>query len=100
MIGVDFSPAMLARARRATRVSGLDNLHHYQAAAEALPLPGASVDVALVNGLFNLNPARAAIFQERAPIGFQHLCRLATVGTPARRKDSRAHSGARIRGVS
>jgi arsenite methyltransferase len=68
VFGVDFSQAMLARARRATRAAGPNNLYHCQAAAEALPLPAASVDVALVNGLFNLNPARAAIFQELARV--------------------------------
>jgi len=36
--------------------------------AERLPLDSASADVALVNGIFNLNPARAAIFQELARV--------------------------------
>ncbi len=35
-----------------------------QANAEQLPLRDQSVDVALVNGIFNLNPARTAIFHE------------------------------------
>ena len=35
-----------------------------QASAEQLPLRDQSVDVALVNGIFNLNPARTAIFHE------------------------------------
>ena len=47
VLGVDFSSAMLARARRAANEAGRHNLHHCQAAAEALPLASASVDVAL-----------------------------------------------------
>jgi arsenite methyltransferase len=68
VIGVDFSQAMLARARRAASEAGPGNIHHSQAAAEDLPLQSGSVDVALVNGLFNLNPARGAIFEELARV--------------------------------
>ena len=35
-----------------------------EADAEAIPAASASIDVALVNGIFNLNPNRDAIFQE------------------------------------
>ncbi len=73
VIGLDFSQAMLARARRAASVAGLGNIHHAQAAAEDLPLQSGSVDVAMVNGLFNLNPARGfaaeLILREPAPAG-------------------------------
>jgi len=68
VLGVDFSPAMLARAQGAARASRGANLQHVQAAAEDLPLASGSIDVVLVNGLFNLNPARAAIFQELARV--------------------------------
>ncbi len=68
VIGLDFSQAMLARARRAASVAGLGNIHHAQAAAEDLPLQSGSVDVAMVNGLFNLNPARGSIFEELARV--------------------------------
>ena len=68
VIGVDFSLPMLARVRRAASVAGLGNIHHSQAAAEDLPLQSGSVDVAMVNGLFNLNPARGSIFDELARV--------------------------------
>jgi SAM-dependent methyltransferase len=68
VIGVDFSQGMLARARGAASEAGLGNVHNAQAGAENLPLQSGSVDVALVNGLFNLNPARGAIFQELARV--------------------------------
>jgi ubiquinone/menaquinone biosynthesis C-methylase UbiE len=63
VIGVDFSAAMLSRAQRSVAALGWGHVRLCQAAAEALPLAEASLDVALVNGIFNLNPARAQIFE-------------------------------------
>lgn len=68
VIGVDFSNTMLHRAQQATSLAGATNIAFLQAAAEALPLADASVDVVLVNGLFNLNPYRASIFCELARV--------------------------------
>jgi arsenite methyltransferase len=67
VVGIDFSQAMLARARQGATASGLE-VTLARADAERLPLDAASVDVALVNGIFNLNPARAAIFQDLARV--------------------------------
>jgi ubiquinone/menaquinone biosynthesis C-methylase UbiE len=39
-----------------------------QAGAEEIPLEEASVDIALVNGIFNLNPSRNQIFRELARV--------------------------------
>lgn len=66
--GVDFSEPMLQRAVQAVREAGCENILLCRAAAEQLPLPDHSVDVALVNGLFNLNPAREHIFRELARV--------------------------------
>jgi arsenite methyltransferase len=68
VIGIDFSTSMLDRARHAASQSGLPNVEFREADAEGLPLPDASVDVALVNGIFNLNPMREAIFRELARV--------------------------------
>lgn len=68
VIGVDFSDAMLVRARDAVSEAGATNVEIRQAAAESLPFEDAMFDVALVNGLFNLNPAREAIFSELARV--------------------------------
>ena len=62
--GVDFSVEMLGRARRAATEVGLSNLMFVRAAAESLPFPDSSLDLVIVNGLFNLNPYRTAIFEE------------------------------------
>ena len=66
--GIDFSDAMLARARRSAAEAGADNVEFKRADAEQLPLLDASIDVALVNGIFNLNPSRDAIFRELARV--------------------------------
>ena len=68
VIGVDFSQAMLQRARQGAAQAGLDNAVFYRAVASNLPLADAVIDVALVNGIFNLNPQRDAIFRELARV--------------------------------
>lgn len=68
VVGIDFSAAMLRRARDGAAQVALDNVLVCQAAAERLPLRDASVDVAIVNGVFNLNPERGAIFAELARV--------------------------------
>lgn len=66
VIGMDFSTAMLERARTAAYESETGNVSFCRADAERLPLRDGSIDVAVVNGIFNLNPAREAIFRELA----------------------------------
>lgn len=67
VIAVDFSETMLERARKAAKL-GAANVKFHRADAESLPIEDASVDVALVNGIFNLNPARPSIFDELARV--------------------------------
>jgi SAM-dependent methyltransferase len=66
--GIDFSRPMLKRARAAARQAGTSNVHFVQASACRMPLPDAWASVAIVNGIFNLNPHRAAIFSELARV--------------------------------
>lgn len=67
-VGVDFSDSMLARARRGAAEAGRRNVEFRWGEAETLPLEDRSMDVALINGIFNLNPDRAAIFRELARV--------------------------------
>lgn len=67
VIGIDFSDSMLARARHAASLARV-NVMFWRGDAERLPLRSASVTVALVNGIFNLNPARTEIFHELARV--------------------------------
>jgi arsenite methyltransferase len=64
VLGVDFSADMLRRAAHAAAEAAATNVRLVRAAAEALPLEAGAVDVALVNGIFNLNPERDRIFGE------------------------------------
>jgi SAM-dependent methyltransferase len=68
VIGIDFSEAMLRRARQGAAEIGADNVEFYQADADKLPIEDGQIDVALVNGIFNLNPEREAIFRELARV--------------------------------
>jgi arsenite methyltransferase len=64
VVALDFSETMLGRAQAGAAQLHQENLIFCRADAERLPLADDSVDLALVNGIFNLNPARDAIFQE------------------------------------
>jgi arsenite methyltransferase len=64
VIGVDMTPAMLARARAAVAAAGLTNVEFREGRAEALPLPDESVDVVISNGVINLCPDKDAVYRE------------------------------------
>lgn len=64
---VDFSLEMLRRARVAADIQR-GRIVFLQSSADQLPLPDASIDVALVNGIFNLNPDREPVFRELARV--------------------------------
>jgi len=64
VIGVDFSEAMLARAHQAAAEFGIDNVEFHHTDAEDLPVASNAIDIAIANGIFNLNPDREAIFRE------------------------------------
>lgn len=68
VVAVDFSTAMLDRARQAVAEAGASNLELREAGAEQLPIADDEIDVAMVNGVFNLNPSRDAIFRELARV--------------------------------
>ena len=84
VIGIDFSDSMLTRAGRAAAALGV-NVTFCRGDAERLPLETGSIDVALVNGIFNLNPARTEIFRELArvvrPGGVVYAAELIAQGT-------------------
>ena len=68
VIGIDFSETMLGRARQGAKEAKTYNVEFKRADAEELPINTSSVDVALVNGIFNLNPLRDLIFRELARV--------------------------------
>ncbi|HSQ16103.1 MAG TPA: arsenite methyltransferase [Anaerolineales bacterium] len=64
VIGVDMTPAMLDRARRAAASAGLPNVEFRQGQADTLPVDNASVDVIISNCVINLTPDKGRVFQE------------------------------------
>jgi SAM-dependent methyltransferase len=66
--GVDFSTSMLSQARAGAAESGTDNVEFHEAAGQRIPFATGTFDVALVNGIFNLNPNRSGLFQELARV--------------------------------
>jgi SAM-dependent methyltransferase len=56
VIGIDMTPAMLAKARAAAAESGIDNVEFREAFMEALPVPDNWADAVISNGVLNLTP--------------------------------------------
>jgi arsenite methyltransferase len=77
VIGVDMVEEMLAKARRNTEALGLCNLDYQLGRADALPVPTASVDVIITNGVFNLCVDKpkviAEMFRVLRPGGCLHM---------------------------
>jgi arsenite methyltransferase len=64
VIGVDMTPTMLARARESAQAMGLSNVELHESLIEKLPVPDASVDVVISNGVIDLVPDKEAVFAE------------------------------------
>jgi arsenite methyltransferase len=66
VIGVDMTPAMLAKARQGAATAGLDHVEFREGYAEALPVPDGWADVVISNGALNLVPDKTAALKEMA----------------------------------
>lgn len=64
VIGVDMTDAMLEKSRKTADNMGLTQLEFKNGFAEKLPVPDASVDVVISNGVINLTPDKYASFLE------------------------------------
>jgi len=64
VVGVDLCPEMVEKARRNASLLGPRNVEFMQAQIENLPLPDASVDVVISNGVFNLCPDKPGVLAE------------------------------------
>lgn len=93
-VSLDFSDAMLALAERSALAAGLVNADFRLGEAEAMPLGDAEIDVAVVNGIFNLTPDRARVFDELArvirPGGVLYAAELTLKGPPPPGQPSQA----------
>ncbi|MEK6719467.1 MAG: methyltransferase domain-containing protein [Chloroflexota bacterium] len=64
VVGVDFLAEMVERATRAAVEAGLVDVRFVESEMEALPLPDASVDVVISNGVINLSPRKVRVLSE------------------------------------
>jgi SAM-dependent methyltransferase len=68
VIGVDFTPAMINKARRNAEKLGFNNVEFRQGDIEDLPVSDNSVDVVVSNCVLNLVPDKAKVFGEIARV--------------------------------
>lgn len=64
VIGVDMTPAMIAKATANAKAGGYDNVEFLLGDIEALPIPDDSVDMAISNCVINLVPDKEKVFRE------------------------------------
>lgn len=64
VIGIDFAPNMLEKARKNAEKRGFKNIEFLEGDIENMPLPDASVDVVVSNCVLNLLPEKNRIFKE------------------------------------
>lgn len=64
VVGVDMTPEMLRKARKAASQAGLGNVRFRHGYAESLPVPDGWADVVISNGVVNLCPDKLAVFRE------------------------------------
>lgn len=68
VLGVDFTPEQLDKARRLAADAGLAQVDFRDGRIEALPLADASADCVISNGVINLCPDKAVVFAEAARV--------------------------------
>jgi arsenite methyltransferase len=64
VIGVDMTPAMIAKARANARKGGFANVEFRLGEIEALPVADSSIDVVISNCVVNLSPEKRRVFRE------------------------------------
>jgi arsenite methyltransferase len=82
VIGVDMTDEQLEKATRLAAAAGIGNVEFRRGYIEDVPVDDASVDVVISNGVINLSPSKAAVFQEVArvlrPVGRLALADIVT----------------------
>lgn len=68
VFALDFLPEMLERTAAAAEEAHLDNVDVLEGEMEAIPLPNASVDCVISNGVVNLSPRKTRVLAECARV--------------------------------
>src|SRR5881275_293454 len=64
VIGIDFTPAMIEKARRNAEVRGFNNVEFRQGDIEKMPVSANRADVIVSNCVLNLVPNKDGVFKE------------------------------------
>src|SRR6185436_1664290 len=64
VIGIDFTPAMISRARKNAEVRGFNNVEFRQGDIEEIPVSADTADVIVSNCVLNLVPDKDAVIKE------------------------------------
>lgn len=68
VVGVDMTPAMVRKARRAAGEAGVESVEFREGYGEALPVPDDWAHVLISNGVLNLMPDKEAALREMARV--------------------------------
>lgn len=99
VIGIDFTPAMIAKARANASRLGYNNVEFRQGDIEDIPVEGSSVDVVVSNCVLNLVPNKSNVFDEifriLKPEGHFSISDVVLVGKlpEALKKDAEMYAG-------
>ncbi len=66
VVGVDMTDEQLTKANRLRDRDGFSNVTFEKAYIEEIPMPDGAADVVISNGVINLSPSKAMVFQEAA----------------------------------
>lgn len=64
VLGIDFTPEMVAKAQKNKQKMGYMNVHFLQGDIEDMPIPSISIDVAISNCVMNLVPDKQKAYNE------------------------------------
>ncbi len=64
VIGIDFTPAMIEKARANAELQGFNNVEFRQGDIEQMPVSAGTADVVVSNCVLNLVPNKPAVFRE------------------------------------
>jgi ubiquinone/menaquinone biosynthesis C-methylase UbiE len=68
VVGVDFTPEQLAKARRLATEGGFDQVAFSDGSIERVPADDESADCVISNGVINLSPKKPRVFEEAARV--------------------------------
>ena len=68
VVGIDFTPQQVARARRLAAAAGLDQVEFREGRIEDIPAGNECADCVISNGVINLSPDKPMVFSEAARV--------------------------------